>query len=39
MKAREHNKWLFTVQTPDQGEKREHVEITTARNEELDGSR
>lgn len=39
MKASEHNKWIVSVQTPDQGEKRDHVEITTARNEELTGSR
>lgn len=39
MKADENNKWIITVQTPDEGERREHVEITRARNEELDGSR
>lgn len=39
MKAGDNNKWLVTMQSPDEGERREHVEVTRARNEELDGSR
>lgn len=39
MQADENNKWILTMQSPDEGEKREHVEVTKARNEELDGSR
>eukprot|EP00904_Undaria_pinnatifida_P001206 jgi/Undpi1/11086/HiC_scaffold_30.g13384.m1 len=39
MKADENNKWIVTMQSPDAGERREHVEVTRARNEELVGSR
>ncbi|CAB1110939.1 unnamed protein product [Ectocarpus sp. CCAP 1310/34] len=39
MQADENNKWILTMQSPDAGERREHVEVTKARNEELDGSR
>lgn len=39
MTADKNNKWIITVQTPDQGERREHVEVTRARDEELVGSR
>lgn len=39
MQADENNKWILTMQSPDEGEQREHVEVTKARNEELDGSR
>ncbi|CAN0216261.1 unnamed protein product [Laminaria digitata] len=39
MKADENNKWIVTMQSPDEGERREHVEVTRARNEELVGSR
>lgn len=39
MQADENNKWILTMQSPDEGERREHVEVTKARNEELDGSR
>ena len=39
MKADENNKWIFTMQSPDGGQRREHVEVTRARNEELVGSR
>eukprot|EP00903_Cladosiphon_okamuranus_P010819 g10221.t1 len=39
MQADENNKWILTMQSPDEGERREHVEVTKARNEELEGSR
>lgn len=39
MQADEYNKWILTVQSPDESDRREHVEVTRARNEELDGSR
>ncbi len=39
MQADENNKWILTMQSPDEGERREHVEVTKARNEELVGSR
>ncbi|CAM9359797.1 unnamed protein product [Discosporangium mesarthrocarpum] len=39
MKADQLNKWMLTVESPDKSERREGVEVTRARNEELDGSR
>lgn len=39
MKADENNKWILTMQSPDEAERREHVEVSRVRNEELDGSR
>ncbi|CAM9387385.1 unnamed protein product [Choristocarpus tenellus] len=39
MKADENNMWFITLQSPDESEIREFVEVTRARNEELAGSR
>ncbi|CAN0130666.1 unnamed protein product [Ascophyllum nodosum] len=39
MKANDNNKWIMTVQSPDESDRREHVEVTRARIEELDGTR
>lgn len=39
LQADQNNKWIVSVRSPDESERRDHVEITRARNEEVEGSR